>query len=178
MTPSCQNVQRLLRYLRIGAFLLFALLLSCAAANCQAVAETAGATSVSATAASGIKPPPFPSMPATSSPSQGATTHLIASPSSGPPVDVKNRQVLEQKAGFDAGKLLIRSVPSGANVWVDGAYVGKTPMLLIVAPGKYHVQLRDQRQNYAEGNVDLLPKETREFGPTLTVRYPTRATAR
>ena len=93
-------------------------------------------------------------------------------------MDVKNRQVLEQKAGFDAGKLLIRSVPSGANVWVDGAYVGKTPMLLIVAPGKYHVQLRDQRQNYAEGNVDLLPKETREFGPTLTVRYPTRATAR
>jgi hypothetical protein len=176
MTPSCQNLPKVFPYLPIGAFLLLALLLNCAAANCQAVAETAGATSVSATAASGIKLPPFPSMPAAPSPSQGATTHLIAS--SGPPADVKNRQALEQKAGFDAGKLLIRSVPNGANVWVDGAYVGKTPMLLIVAPGKYHVQLRDQRQNYAEGNVDLLPKETREFAPALTVRYPTRATVR
>jgi PEGA domain-containing protein len=108
--------------------------------------------------------------------SQGGTSYLPAT--SAPPADVKNRQALEQKAGFDACKLLIRSVPSGANAWVDGAYVGKTPMLLIVPPGKYHIQLRDQRLDYAEGNVDLLPKETREFGPALTVRYPVHATVR
>jgi hypothetical protein len=175
MTPAYQNLARFFLFLRMGAPCVFVPLLNCATANCQAVAETAGATSVSATTAvSSAKVPKVPGVPASSS--QGDTTHLIAS--SGPPADVKNRQALEQKAGFDAGKLLIRSVPSGANVWVDGAYVGKTPMLLVVAPGKYHVQLRDQRQDYAEGNVDLLPKETREFGPTLTVRYPIRATLR
>jgi PEGA domain len=175
MTPAYRNLARFFLFLRVGVLCLFALLLNCAAANCQAAAETAGATSVSAaTAASSAKTPTVPGTPASTN--QGGPTHLIAS--SGPPAEVKNRQELEQKAGFDAGKLLIRSVPSGANVWVDGAYVGKTPMLLILAPGKYHVQLRDQRQDYAESKVDLLPKETREFAPTLTVRYPVRATVR
>jgi hypothetical protein len=91
---------------------------------------------------------------------------------------VKNREALEQKAGPDASKLLLRSIPTGANVWVDGSYVGKAPMLLIVAPGKYHVKFRGQRQDYAESNVDVLPRETREISPTLTMRYPIRATVR
>ena len=182
MAVVYQNLARFFLFLRLTALLLFALVLSCVAANCQAIAETAGATSVSATTAvNGIKPLPFPNMPTTSASmstpsSQGSSPHLIAS--SGPPAEVKNRQALEQKAGTNAGKLLLRSVPTGANVWIDSAYVGKTPMLLILAPGKYHVQLRDQRQDYAEGNVDLLPRETREFVPALTVRYPIRATVR
>jgi|SRR5208282_4427046 len=174
MSLAYQNSASFFPYFRLAALSLLVVLLSCAAARGQAAAATAGATSVSATTASGAKSPTVSPLPTSSS--QSGTTYLPAS--SSPPAEVRNREALEHKAGFDACKLLIRSVPSGANVWVDDAYVGKTPMLLIVPPGKYHVQLRDQRLDYAEGNVDLLPKETREFAPVLTVRYPVRATVR
>jgi len=70
---------------------------------------------------------------------------------------------------------LLRSVPSGAQVWIDGALVGNTPMLLIVAPGKYRVQIRGQRLEYAERAVALLPRETVELAVPLVPRYPTRA---
>ena len=174
MTVAYRNVARFFLFFRLAVLLPLVLTLG-SPAHGQAAAETAGATSMSAkTAASSAKPPAIPGLPA--SPGPAGSAHLIAS--SGPPADVKNRQALEQNAGPTAAKLLIRSVPTAANVWIDGAYVGKTPMLLILAPGKYQVKLRDQRQDYAESNIDLLPRETREYGPTLTVRYPTRATVR
>jgi hypothetical protein len=51
-------------------------------------------------------------------------------------------------------------------------------MLLILAPGKYQVELRGQRLERTTRSVDLLPHETREVTLTLAVRYPTRATMR
>jgi hypothetical protein len=100
--------------------------------------------------------------------------HLAAQ--AGLPPDVVNRRELEQRAGQGAGKLLLRSRPLAARVWVDGAFVGTTPMLLILPPGKFKVELRGPRSEYAVRTVDLLPRETREVALTLASRYPTRAT--
>jgi hypothetical protein len=91
-----------------------------------------------------------------------------------PSPETVNRQALEQRAGQDAGKLLLRSVPAGAQVWIDGALIGNTPMLLIVAPGKYRVEMRGQRLEHAERAVALLPHETVELALPLVPRYPTR----
>ena len=152
--------------------LLLSLLLPliCPSARAQAAAEAAGATSVSATAASGAKQTTFP--PTTISQSKDKSPHLAVSVPPSP--ETANRQALEQRAGKDAGKLLLRSAPTGARVWIDGAPVGIAPLLLIVAPGKYRVEMRGERLEHAERAVALLPRETVELVLPLVPRYPTR----
>jgi hypothetical protein len=107
---------------------------------------------------------------------QSKSPHITDS--GGTPADEVNRNALEQRAGSDGGKLLLRSVPNGAQVFVDGAIVGRTPLLLIVAPGKYKIQMRGQRQEFGERAVGLAAKETQEISLTLAARYPERVAAR
>jgi len=143
-------------------------------ATAQDVVEAAGATSVSATAGSAAKAPSFP-LDATLG-DKSKSPHLLASIVQRP--EIANRQTLEQNAGKHPGKLLLRSIPSGAQVWVNGMFVGHAPLLLIVAPGKYQVELRGQRMEHAGHMVDLLPDENRTVSLTLSSRYPTRASVR
>lgn len=143
--------------------------------NAQAVAEAAGATSVAATAASSIKPPAFSTAPAAAA-GPVSSAHLPLPV--GPPPDVVNRRNLEQHAGQDAAKLLLRSNPAGSQVWINSSFVGSTPMLLVLAPGKYQLELRGPRQESATRTVDLLPRETRELATTLTAHYPNRVIIR
>jgi hypothetical protein len=138
----------------------------------QAVAEAAGTTSVSsgitASPKTTVMPPALPSNAPTGS------VHLPSYPV--PPSPEKNRQDLEAKAGKNAGRLLVRSSSGGAQVWIDGKPVGETPLLLIIAPGKYAIELRGPRAETAQSEVALLPKETRELNIRLELRYPTRVT--
>ena len=140
----------------------------------QAAAETAATTSVAATAASQAKPPAFSTTPATGN---AAAPGHVPLPS-GPPPDVVNRRNLEQHAGRDAAKLLVRCDPRNSQVWINGAFVGTSPMLLILAPGKYQLEFRGPRQELATRTVDLLPHETREIAPTLTAHFPTKVIIR
>ena len=91
----------------------------------------------------------------------------------GPGPDTVNRRALEEKAGKDAAKMLLRSEPSGARVWINGAFVGVTPILLIVPPGKYQIKVADVRSDHGEQTVGLLPHETREVVLHLAALYPT-----
>lgn len=146
----------------------------CGICRAQAVVETAGSTAVSATTATSAKQLGFPS---TSLPQNANKSPHLAS-SSGPAPEVTNRQALEQKAGQDAGKLLLRSTPSGGQIWINNAFVGNSPMLLILAPGKYRVEMRGKRSEQGSRTVDLLPRETREVSVPLVARYPTSVTIR
>jgi PEGA domain len=87
-----------------------------------------------------------------------------------------NRDALEQRAGKDAAKLMLRSTPTDASVKINGKLVGKTPILLVVPPGQYDVAIYGKRMEHAEQMVDLLPKETREFLLPLKQLYPTEVT--
>jgi hypothetical protein len=95
-----------------------------------------------------------------------------------PPLDQTNRRALEQRAGKDAAKLLLQSVPSGAEISIDGMFVGRTPLLLIVPPGTYKVEMRGQRAEYGERLVGLFPNETQQLVLTLALRYPAKITLR
>jgi len=153
----------------------------CEPANAQAAAEAAGATSIAGGVASSMRAVPFPKLPTTGTPgaavsaSAASSPHLIAS--SGPPPQETNRKTLESKAGKDAGKLLLRATPVEAQIWVDGKIVGKTPMLLVLAPGKYQIEMRGARGQNGKRSVDLLPRETRELAVKLEQLYPGRVTA-
>ncbi len=148
------------------------ILVGCAAAGAQAVAEAAATSSVSSGASAQASTVVLPQK--TTSGAQNTSPHLVAP--SGPPAEVANRQALEQRAGKNACKLLLRSTPTGAQVWIDGAFVGDTPLLLLVPPGKYQIQMKGQRLEYAKQVVSLLPRETQEVALTLAVRYPLRLT--
>jgi len=96
----------------------------------------------------------------------------------GPPPEETNRKALEQRAGKDAAKLVLRSVPSEALIYIDGKFVGSTPLMLIVPPGKYKVEMRGQRDGFGERLVGLLPNETQQLALTLELRYPAKVTVR
>ena len=136
----------------------------------QAVAERAGTTSVSSGITATPKTALTPTTPSSNAPSGSA--HLPFDPA--PPSEEKNRRDLEAKAGKNPGKLLIRSSTGEAQIWIDGKAVGKTPLLLIIAPGKYDIELRGSRAETARTEVALLPKETRELTIRVELRYPTR----
>jgi hypothetical protein len=113
--------------------------------------------------------------PATS-PKAADFAHLPAR--AGEAVQDGNRRALESHAGKDAAKLMLRSVPSRAQVRVGGKLVGQTPLLLVLAPGTYKLSLDGERMSSAEKRVDLLPHETREVVVPLESRYPTRVQLR
>jgi PEGA domain len=160
------------------AVLAAALLCAALAGRCsaQAVVEAAGATSVAGSVGSASKPV-FPKVTipgAAGGSSGGASTHLIAS--SGPPPQETNVRDFQMHAGKDAGKVLLRAAPVEAQIWVNGKIVGKTPMLLVLAPGKYQVEMRGARGETGSSTVDLLPRETRELQVKLQQLYPGRVT--
>ena len=137
----------------------------------QAAAEAAAATSSSGVAASGAKAAPIRDVNP-----QGSSQHLLAR--QGPPPDETNRKAFEENAGRDPGKLLMRSTPAGAQIFVNGRLVGRAPLLMILAPGKYKVEMRGQRQDYGQRTVGLLPNETQDIALTLSPLYPIRVSTR
>lgn len=102
----------------------------------------------------------------------GKSAHLKAT--NGPAPEDVNRKALEENAGKDAGKILVRTTPSHARIYINGAFVGYTPQLFVVPPGKYKVELRGARDNHAERTVGLLPNGTEEVSMDLAVRYPSK----
>lgn len=198
MTPLGRNLDDVrtlqhLRLRRLGARLLwftagFSLLLvlatSCAFA--QAAAEYGSTTSGLAGSMSGINLMNKVKFPDTSK-ADSKSSVIMSHPSKNAKFNAKyiyddmtkgsvaaNRKALEQRAGKKAAKLMLRSSPTNAYVKIDGKPVGRTPILLIVAPGQYDVTMNGKRMDHAERKVDLLPKETREYSLTLKQQYPTQ----
>lgn len=138
-------------------------------AEAQATAEAAGASSVAASAGASVHAEKKVSFP-TSAKKDSKFRHLPAGISESP--EKENRRALEEEAGEDAGTVLLRSTPSDARVWIDSKLVGRTPLLLVLAPGGYHVEMRGKRMSSAEKDVDILPEEKREILVRLHSRYP------
>jgi hypothetical protein len=89
------------------------------------------------------------------------------------PTEVANRRALEESAGEDAAVLVLQSSPDEAQVWIEGKYVGRTPLLLRLPPGLHQVELRARRMKTLREPVDVLPQETRQLELRLEPRYPT-----
>ena len=87
-----------------------------------------------------------------------------------------NRKALEQRAGRDAAKLVLQSVPSEALAFIDGRFVGRTPVQLTVAPGKYKVEMSGEHEAVGERLVGVLPNEQQQVEITLASHYPASIT--
>ena len=156
-------------------------------AKAQDIAETATVTSHTAAVGSAIKLPPLvlpdpakngSNSPTSTlaSPANGSSPHLVAR--TGPPPDEVNRKDFEDNAGEKAGKLLLRSVPTGADIFVNDRLVGRTPLLMVVAPGKYKIDMRGPREGFGHSTVGVMPKETETVVINLSQRYPISVSSR
>lgn len=148
-----------------AAFWLPSCLWAQAATEYSAVTSNAGVEANRAKNTAPLFPPSTPQ-------DSAKLTHLPLRNSPSP--EVVNRRVLEERAGKDAAKLLLRSLPAGAQVWIDGVFIGNTPMLLLLAPGKYVIEMRGARLEYASQSVALLPRETKEAVLRLVTKYPVK----
>jgi hypothetical protein len=146
------------------------------AAASTAAAGVAGATggAGSASVSAETEKAPSPTIATPAPPS--ASPHLIAK--SGPPIDEANRKTFEENAGKDAASILMRSSPVGAQIYINGDFVGNAPLLLSVAPGRYKIDMRDQRDGSAERTVGLLAKDRQTITLTLNSRYPNHVSIR
>src|SRR5262249_11584832 len=104
-----------------------------------------------------------------------SSDHLIAS--AGPPPQEVNVREFQEKAGKDASKVLLRATPAATQIWVNGKIVGKTPLLLVLAPGKYEVEMRGVRGERGKSTLALLRHGTSEVLVRLHSLYPARVRA-
>lgn len=150
-------------------------------------AQTPGGSAVTASSsgmsAQGAKAPTFtlaspakPGAPLPSSAKLAASPHILGR--SGPPPDEVNRKEFEDRAGEQGGKLLLRSVPSGADIFINDLLVGRTPLLIAMAPGPYKIDMRGARDDSGHANVGVMPKATRTVAINLEQRYPSRISIR
>jgi hypothetical protein len=138
-------------------------------ARAQAIAEAGMVHSNSAAAAQSAK---TPALTMASPAGQSSSPHLDAR--TGPPADELNRKDFEDNAGEGAGRLLLRSTPNGAEIFINDLVVGHTPMLIVLAPGKYKIDMRGSRQDSGHVTAGVMPKETQTVLVTLEQRYPAR----
>jgi len=146
----------------------------------QDIAEAAAASRNSSATVQAIKAPslPAPNEPAkTAAPADAtkSTSPNLPTPS-GPPPAESNRKALELDAGKHAGKLLLRATPGTAEVFVNDLTVGRTPILLLVPPGKYKVGMRGDHQEWGDETIGVLPDETQVVLIHLKPRYPSSIT--
>ena len=139
----------------------------------QDLAEAAATYSNSGVATQSSKAiAPTLASPAKASPSP----HLLER--TGPPPSEINRKEFEDNAGENAAKLLLRSVPDGAEIFINDLLVGRTPLLMVISPGKYKIAMRGPREETGHATVGLLPKETQSVVINLTRRYPAKVSTR
>ena len=78
----------------------------------------------------------------------------------------------EDQAVTGPGKLLVRSKPTGALVWIDGKPAGTTPLLVALDPGKYSIEVRGSRMAAAKQEITLKANESRKLLLQVKPRYP------
>jgi PEGA domain-containing protein len=141
--------------------------------HAQALAEAGMVSSNSSVAASSANSPPAKfATPAAHS----SSPHLLER--TGPPPSEVNRKEIEDNAGENAGKVLFRSVPDGADIFVNDLVVGRTPLLMVIAPGKYKIEMRGARQETGRTTIGVLPKETQTVVIQLKQKYPASISTR
>ena len=146
---------------------------SCAQA--QSSAEYGSVVSRSGGAAAGAKVV----KPEAPQPAIGAASPSAHMPvRTGESVAAANGRTLQQRAGPDGAKVVLRSAPDRAQVWIDGLFVGSTPLELTLAPGRHLVEMRGATTEMVRQQIELQPKQSREVLLTLKPRYPDKISVR
>lgn len=65
--------------------------------------------------------------------------------------------------------LTIMTVPPGADLEIDGEFVGRSPFVSVVPPGTRELRVTASLEGYADGRSTLVPNDGGHFSATLTL---------
>jgi hypothetical protein len=145
-----------------------------AAVHGQSVVEHGIITTNSANAAAKLGTPVGNmGLPASApSPSTGAAPGLTSLPVGNTEVATKmNLQFFQDHAGPDAAQVTVHTVPDHAQVWIDGKFVGQTPLDLKLAPGHHQLLVRAPNMQESTREFDLTAKQTQSIDLPLKSSY-------
>lgn len=135
-------------------------------ARAQAAVEYSGATGVSAGAANS-RPRGFP----TGGHAGRGNSRMLAKPVGPSPAKI-NRAWFAKQAGRHGAQLSIDAVPPQSQVWIDGKFVGETPLRVTLPAGKYHVSLMGRRQEHAAREIEIASGKNQRLEIHLEQTYP------
>jgi hypothetical protein len=172
-----KEVEMTLRILRHCVALL---ILTCGASlalHAQSAAEYGMMTGNSAAlGASGRPLIPFPNFG--TQPAAGSTSGTPGV--SGPPgvaagtaeaAAKSNLQFFQTHAGPDAGQLNVHVAPVQAQAWIDGRFVGPTPLDLKLAPGHHQLLVRAVNMQATVREFDVTAKQAQTIDLALKSAY-------
>ena len=163
-----------LRTLRHSAFLFTLIFTGAVAMHAQAAMEYGLATGNSAGIASALKPPvPNMGIPDTNSNAgPGAASASAGVPGGTAESAAKtNLQFFQMHSGPNAGQVDIHTAPDHAQAWIDGRYVGPTPLNIKLAPGHHQVLVRAPNMHESLRDFDLTSKQTQSIDVPMKSSY-------
>jgi|ERR1019366_586894 hypothetical protein len=171
------SLRTLLRY--CGATVL-ATLIGSLAMHGQSAAEYGIMTSNSGAAATASAKSTFPKITLPGSPSSAAPS-APSSSASAPVVTPEaaaktNRQFFQEHSGPNAAQVSLHSVPDHAQAWIDGKFVGPTPLDLKLAPGHHRTLVRAPNMQDSVREFDVTAKQTQAMDFPLKPGYQSQVT--
>jgi hypothetical protein len=156
--------------LRHCAVIIVLTLMGAAATPGQAAVEYGTLTSNTAGVAVSVKPPISSVGPPGRASSAGSTATSISAltPEA---IARTNRQFFQGHSGPDAAQISLHSVPDHAQAWIDGKFVGPTPLDLKLAPGHHRLLVRATNMQDSMREFDLAAKQTQPIDLTLKSGY-------
>jgi hypothetical protein len=140
------------------------------ASSSRLVAQAAKATTFA------LRSPATQSQPPACSAMWTSVSYIVQR--NGPPPDEVNRKEFEDRAGEKGGKLLQRSMPSGADVFINDLIVGRTPLRMAAAPGPHKIDMCEARDDSGYAYVPVTPKATLTVAIDLKHSYPSSISIR
>ena len=140
----------------------------------QAAAEYGLATGNSAGMTSILRPPvPNMGLPeSTSNPGSGTASSSAGVPGGTADAAAKtNRQFFQSHSGPDPAQIAVHTVPDHAQAWIDGKFVGPTPLDLKLAPGHHQVLVRAPNMHESVREFDLSAKQSQSIDLPLKSSY-------
>jgi hypothetical protein len=140
----------------------------------QSAVEYGIMTGNSAGVTTALKPPvPNMGLPeSTSSAGPGAASSSAGVPGGSAESAAKtNRQFFQSHSGANAAQITVHTVPDHAQSWIDGKFVGPTPLDMKVAPGHPQVLVRAPNMHEAVQEFDLAAKQAQSIDVPLKSSY-------
>jgi hypothetical protein len=162
------------RTLRSCVVLFILIFAGAVAMHGQAVMEYGAATGTSAGVTAAVKPP-VPNLGLSETAPNAGSGAALKSP--GVPVGnaesaaQTNRQFFQSQSGPNAGQVSIHTVPDHAQAWIDGKFVGPTPLDLKLAPGHHQMVVRAPNMQEVVRDFDLNAKQTQSIDLPMKSSY-------
>jgi hypothetical protein len=167
-----------LRALRHCAALFVLTFMGTAAMHAQSAVENGIITGNSAGVTTALRPPApnvgFPESTSNTGPGTTSSSAGVAGRTAEAAAKT-NLQFFQSHSGPEAAQVAVHTVPDHAQAWIDGRFVGPTPLDLKLAPGHHRVLVRAPNMHESAQEFDLAAKQVQAIELTLKSAYQSQA---